>query len=64
MVIVPTVFLPYNRKVDSLVQTALAEGHITPNLRSMLNDQTNRLAHYIEEILVIAVTALMVLKPF
>ena len=64
MIIVPTVFLPYNKKVDSLVQSALAEGHVTPDLRSMLNDQKNRLAHYAEEILVVAVTALMVLKPF
>lgn len=64
MIIIPTVFLPHNRKVDSLVQTALAEGRVTPDLRSALNDQKNRLAHYLEEILVIAVTALMVLKPF
>lgn len=64
MIIVPTVFLPHNKKVDSLLQTALAEGHVTPDLRSALHDQKNRLAHYIEEILVIAVTALMVLKPF
>lgn len=64
MVIVPTVFLPYNRKVDSLLQTALAAGQVTPDLRSALNDQKNRLAHYVEEILVLVVTALMVLKPF
>ena len=64
MVIVPTVFLPHNRKVDALVQSALADGRVTPDLRSALNDQKNRLAHYLEEILVIAVTGLMVLKPF
>jgi uncharacterized membrane protein len=64
MVIVPTVFLPHNRKVDSLVQTALAEGRVTPGLRSALDDQRNRLAHHVEEILVLIVTALMVLKPF
>lgn len=64
MIIVPTVFLPHNRKLDSLVQTALAEGRVTRDLRSALNDQKNRLAHYLEEILVLAVTALMVLKPF
>ena len=64
MVIVPTVFLPYNKKVDSILQTALAAGQVTPDLRSALNDQKNRLAHYVEEILVLVVTALMVLKPF
>lgn len=64
MIIIPTVFLPHNRKVDSLVQTALAEGHVTADLKSALHDQKNRLAHYIEEALVLAITALMVLKPF
>lgn len=64
MVIIPTVFLPHNRKVDSLLQDALAKGRVTPDLKSALNDHKNRLAHYVEEILVLAVTALMVLKPF
>lgn len=64
MVIIPTVFIPHNKKVDALLQTALAEGRVTSDLRSALNDQKNRLAHNIEEILVLAVTALMVLKPF
>lgn len=64
MVIVPTVFIPHNKKVDSLLQTALAEGRVTSELRSALKDQKNRLAHYIEEVLILAVTALMVLKPF
>lgn len=64
MIIVPTVFLPHNRQLDSLLQDALAQGRVTPDLRTALNDQKNRLAHYAEEILVLIVTALMVLKPF
>lgn len=63
-VIIPTVFIPHNKKVDSLLQKALAEGRLTPDLRAALNDQKNRLAHHMEEILILAVTALMVLKPF
>jgi len=64
IVLIPTIFLPHNKKVDSLLQTALAEGRVTPELRTALHDQTNRLAHHAEEIVVLVVAALMVLKPF
>ena len=64
IVLVPTIFLPHNRKVESLLHNALAEGHVTPELSAALNDQTNSLAHYVEEIIVLVVAALMVLKPF
>lgn len=64
MVLVPTVFLPHNKKVESLLHSALAEGRVMPELRSLLNDQTNRWAHYAEELIVVVVAALMVLKPF
>jgi hypothetical protein len=50
--------------VESLLQTALAAGRVTPELRTALHDQTNRLAHQAEEIVVLVVAALMVLKPF
>jgi len=64
IVIVPTIFLPHNKKLDSLLQNAAAAGRVTPDLKAVLNDKTNSLAHHIEEILILAVTALMVLKPF
>jgi uncharacterized membrane protein len=64
MVLVPTIFLPHNKRVESLLQTALAAGRVTPELRTALHDQTNRLAHQAEEIVVLVVAALMVLKPF
>jgi len=64
MVLVVTIFLPHNKKVGSLLQTALAEGRVTPELSATLNDPTNRWAHYAEEIIVIVIAALMVLKPF
>ena len=63
-IIVPAVFLPHNRKVDSLLQHALSEGRVTSELRAALNDRKNQRAHHAEEVIVVVVTALMVLKPF
>ena len=64
MVLVAAIFLPHNKKVESLLQTALADGRVTPELSAALNDPTNGWAHYAEEIIVIVIAALMVLKPF
>ncbi|MGE5641757.1 MAG: DUF2269 family protein [Byssovorax cruenta] len=64
MLMIPIVFLPHNRKVESLLQVALTEGRVTPELHAILNDPTNRLAHALEEIIVVIIAALMVLKPF
>ena len=63
-VMVPAVFLPHNRKVDSLLQHALSEERVTSELRAALNDRKNQLAHHAEEVIIVVVTALMVLKPF
>jgi uncharacterized membrane protein len=62
--LIPAVFLPHNKKVEVILQTALAEGRVTPELTAALNDQKNMLAHHAEEIIVLVVAALMVLKPF
>ncbi len=64
MTIVATVFIPHNRKVQALVQSALTEGRITPQLSSALADRPNQLAHHAEEAIILTVAALMVLKPF
>ena len=64
IVLIPIVFVPYNKKVESILQVSLAEGRITSDLTSVLHDKTNKLAHYVEEVIVIVITALMVLKPF
>jgi hypothetical protein len=58
------VFIPHNKKVDALIQTALAEGRITPELTAALNDKKNAIAHHAEEVIVLVIAALMVLKPF
>jgi hypothetical protein len=62
--LIPAVFIPHNKRLESLLQTALAEGRVTPELSAALDDQTNKLAHYAEEIIVLVITALMILKPF
>jgi hypothetical protein len=64
IVIIPGVFLPHNKKVAALLQTALAEGRVTAELTAAMNDPKDKYAHWAEEIIVLAVTALMVLKPF
>jgi uncharacterized membrane protein len=64
IVLIPGVFIPYNKKVESLLDTASVEGQVTPELRAMLNDRRNLLAHRAEEAIVLVVAALMVLKPF
>lgn len=64
MVLVGAVFIPYNKKLESIIQAALAEGQVTPELTAALNNQTNQLAHYAEEAVVLIIAALMVLKPF
>ncbi len=63
LALIPTIFIPHNKKVAALLQTALTEGRITPELSAALNDQRNRIAHHAEEIIVLAIAALMVLKP-
>lgn len=64
IVLIPGVFIPHNKKVESLLQTALTEERVTPELSAALNDRRNILAHHVEEAIVLIVAALMVLKPF
>jgi uncharacterized membrane protein len=62
--LIPGVFIPHNKKVEALLQTAMTEGKITADLTAALHDQKNILAHHVEESIVLVVAALMVLKPF
>jgi len=64
LILIPAFFIPHSKKVEALLQTALAERQVTPELTAALDDQKNRLAHHVEEVIVIVVAALMVLKPF
>ena len=64
MIIVAVVFIPYNKKLESILQSALAEGRVTTELSTALADKKNKLAHHVEEIIGLVIAALMVLKPF
>jgi len=64
LVIIPAVFIPRGKKCAPILDAALAKGEITPELRAAMGDKIVRLAHWYEEIAVIAIAALMVLKPF
>ena len=63
-VIIPTVFVPRGKVFDPILQDALAKGEITPELRAAMNDNAVKLAHIYEEVSLIIITVLMVLKPF
>ena len=62
--LIMVVFIPHNKEVETRLQSALAEGRVTPELSTALNNKTNRVAHHLEETIVLIVAALMVLKPF
>jgi uncharacterized membrane protein len=64
LVIVPTVFIPRGKKFEPMLQAALVKGEITSELRAAMDDDVVKLAHLYEEVSVIAIVALMVLKPF
>lgn len=64
LVLIPTVFVPHTKKVRTLLHSALAQGNITSELSAALADRKNSQAHHAEEIIVLIITALMVLKPF
>jgi uncharacterized membrane protein len=63
-VLIPSVFLPHNKKVAELLHIAVSEGRVTPELSTALKDKKNQMAHHAEEVIVLVVAALMVLKPF
>lgn len=64
LVLIPTMFVPYNKRLEPILQTALTEGRITSELSATLQEKRNKLAHLAEEIIILVITALMVLKPF
>ena len=61
--LISTVFIPHNKKVAAQLQAALRAGRLTPELSAALDDRPNQWAHLAEEIILVTVAALMVLKP-
>ncbi|MGE5252159.1 MAG: DUF2269 family protein [Bacteroidota bacterium] len=64
IVLVPAIFLPWGRRMEPILRSALVQGAVTPELRDALEDRRVSLAHRIEEIAILLIVALMVLKPF
>lgn len=64
VILIAAVFVPHNKKLESVLQPALAAGHVTPELSAALDDKRNKISHYIEEIAILVIAALMVLKSF
>jgi uncharacterized membrane protein len=64
LALIPGVFIPHNKKVEALLLSAITEGKVTSELSTALSDHRDDLAHHMEEIIVLVVAALMVLKPF
>jgi uncharacterized membrane protein len=64
LVLIPTIFLPRGRRFEPILDAALAEGRITPELRAAMDDKVVQYAHLYEELSTIVIVALMVLKPF
>jgi uncharacterized membrane protein len=64
LILIPTVFLPRSKRFESTLKTAVAKGEITLELQEAANDRAMMWAHLYEEVAVVVVAALMVLKPF
>jgi uncharacterized membrane protein len=62
--LVPSVFIPRGKLFEPILQRALAEGRMTSELRTALEDQVVKLAHLYEGVSAILIVALMVFKPF
>lgn len=62
--LVPTIFLPHERRFGAAMKQARVEGIITPELRAAFADPALAAAHAYEAVAVATIVALMVLKPF
>jgi uncharacterized membrane protein len=64
LLIIPTVFLPHRRRLEHALKLASQQGHMTSELRTVIATRRVRLWHIYEQVAVVAVVALMALKPF
>jgi hypothetical protein len=64
ILVVPTIFLPRGKLFEAALQEAVQRGEITPQLSSSLNDPVARWAHRWEEFSLVAISILMIAKPF
>ena len=64
LVLVPTIKIPHGKNFEQVLQTAMMDGQISPELNTAMNDKVIKLVYLYEEVSLIAIVALMVLKPF
>ncbi len=64
LISVPVVYLPRGKAFDRALQSALVVGTFTPELQATLDDPVVKFAHWGENIGLLVIVALMVLKPF
>jgi uncharacterized membrane protein len=64
MILVPAVFIPRGKRFRPLLDAALAQRRMTPELKAALNDPIVGAAHNYEIGMLIVLVALMTLKPF
>jgi uncharacterized membrane protein len=62
--LIPTVLIPRGKKFAVILEAALAKGEMTPELRAAMDDRMVKLVHLYEEVSLVMIVALMVLKPF
>jgi uncharacterized membrane protein len=64
MVLVFTVAVPRGKAIGQALGAALGQGKITPELTAALNDQTLNISFIVQDVLILLIVVLMVLKPF
>jgi hypothetical protein len=62
--LVPLVFLPRGRVFEAALATAKAQGTVTPELAAAFHDRAVAAARTYEIVVIAAIVALMVVKPF
>ena len=58
------IFVPRGKLFEKTLQEAVSEGRVTSQLSAAFDDRTVRRAHIVENILVLSILYLMVMKPF
>ena len=64
MVLVFSIVVPRSKAMGQALGAAMKKGEITPELTTAMNDQTLNTSFIIQDILLILIVVLMVLKPF
>lgn len=62
--LVALVFVPRGKIFEAALKAAEAEGRVTPELKAAFHDPIDAGAHRVEEVLIVIVLFLMVVKPF